>query len=162
MFSTDLSTMPSPSVRNVSENFYKPPSCSYLLTQLVEELQGKTAYKDGKDLFTDIAERLSRIAKKEPAWSWRYVQSVKSQTVAPSKKFEHAVHVLMATMDDMPTVIANSVTVTIMAEQGSIPEGAFVMGAARRCANPSCTVTFVPNVPWRKRCPICSPKKEEK
>jgi hypothetical protein len=156
---TDTQRMPLDSVRNVSENLYTPPPVSSILLQLLDDLQGKIHYRDHKDLYDDMAQRLSKIVKKDEPWTWRYVQSVASQTVAPSKKFKRAVEVLAVVFDEMPIAIANSVSVSVFAEQGTIPEGAFVMGEARRCAMPGCTITFVPTVPWRKYCPVCRPKK---
>jgi len=143
----------------MSENPISSMSTKQTLRELLTLLDTVLKHADHKDLYTDMAGRLSTIAHKEPAWSWRYVQSVASGTVAPSKKFSKAVDALAVTFDGIPVPFARSSPVTVYAETGTIADGALVMGASRRCANPSCTVTFVPNVPWRKRCPICSPQK---
>lgn len=127
------------------------------LTQLLALLAEILKPADHKDLYTDMARRLSRIAGKSPAWGWRYVQSVAAGTVEPSKKFAKAVDTLAITFDGMPVQFAQATPVTVYAETGTIAEGSLVMAGSIRCATPSCSVMFVPNVPWRKHCPVCRP-----
>jgi len=127
------------------------------LLQIIAILESLLTFETNMDKFENIAGRLSKIANKEPAWSWRYVQSVASGTVEASKKFADAVQVLAVSLDGVPVVSAKAVPVTVYAEKDSITEGSYVMSGSKICANPACTVTFVPNVPWRKLCPICSP-----
>jgi len=146
-------------VRNVSESEIVAMSTKETLIQLLTLLDAILEYKSNKERYGDLAGRLSKIANKEPAWGWRYVQSVVSGTVEPSKKFSNAVDVLAVSFDGIPVPFAKSSPVTVYAETGTIQEGAFVMLPSQVCANPACTVTFVPNVPWRKLCPVCSPKK---
>jgi hypothetical protein len=147
------------SVRTMSENSISAMSTIDTLRELLTLLDTILKHDDHKDLYTDMADRLSKIAHKDPAWGWRYVQSVASGTVQPSKKFTRAVDALAVTFDGIPVPFAKSSPITVYAETGTIAEGALVMGVSRRCATPTCTVTFVPNVPWRKRCPVCSPPK---
>lgn len=147
-------------VRNVSENRISTMSIKDTLAELLTLLDTILKHSDHKDLYEDMAGRLSKIAGKDPAWGWRYVQSVQAGTVEPSKKFAKAVETLAVTFDGIPVPFAKSSPVTVYAETGTIADGSLVMSASRRCANPTCTVTFVPNVPWRKLCPMCSPKKE--
>ena len=146
-------------VRNVSEKSISIMSTSDSLRELLTLLDEILKHVDHKDLYTDMASRLSKIARKEPAWGWRYVQSVASGTVQPSRKFAKSVDALAVTFDGVPVPFAKSSPITVYAETGAIMEGALVMGSSRRCANPTCTVMFVPNVPWRKLCPMCSPQK---
>jgi hypothetical protein len=42
--------------------------------------------------YEKIAKVLSRIANKEPAWTWRYVQGFRNGTIRPGKKFMEAVN----------------------------------------------------------------------
>ena len=144
-------------VRTVSETSISAMSTSDTLRELLTLLDEILKHADHKDLYTDMAARLSKIAKKDPAWGWRYVQSVAAGTVEPSKKFARAVDTLAVSMDGIPVPFAKSSPVTVYAETGTIQEGALVMAGSRRCATPSCTVMFVPNVPWRKHCPVCRP-----
>jgi hypothetical protein len=147
-------------VRNVSENVINAMSTQDTLRELLTLLDALLKHADHQDLYGDMAERLSKIAGKSPAWGWRYVQSVSAGTVQPSKAFSKAVEALAVTFDGIPVPFAKSSPVTVYAETGTIADGSLVMSASRRCASPNCTVVFVPNVPWRKLCPVCSPKKE--
>jgi len=82
--------------------------------------------------------------------------------VEASKKFTKAVDVLAVTFDGVPIPFANSSPITVYAQTGTIMEGSLVMAASRRCATPSCSVSFVPNVPWRKYCPVCTDAHRQK
>jgi len=147
-------------VRNVSENTKDVISMPYpkdTLLEILTLLDAMIEYSSNKDKFGDMAVRLSKIAKKSPAWGWRYVQSVASGTVEPSKKFADAVQILAVSIDGIPVSLAGASPITVYAETGTIKEGSLVMNKSVRCANPSCTVEFVPNVPWRKHCPVCNP-----
>ncbi len=42
--------------------------------------------------YEKIAKVLSRIANKEPVWTWRYVQGFRNGTIRPGKKFMEAVN----------------------------------------------------------------------
>ena len=160
MSSRNQSTSLLESVRNVSEKtpaMISMPKTKDTLLEILTLLDAMIDYTDNQDRYGDMAERLSRIAKKSPAWGWRYVQSVVSGTIEPSKKFSNAVQVLAVSIDGIPVPLAGASPVTVYAETGTIKEGSLVMNKSIRCANPSCTVEFVPNVPWRKFCPVCSP-----
>src|SRR3990167_8150712 len=120
-------------VRNVSENElvdYAVTTPKVLILQIVELLEGKINYKDKKDLYGDIAERLSTIAKKFPAWQWRYVQSVASGTIEPSKRFVKAVEIMSASLDDLPVITAKAKHVTVFADPDLVQSGAYVMGTS--------------------------------
>jgi len=110
--------------------------------------------------YTAVAVKLND-ADGSAAWTWRYVQGVAAGTVPPSRRFAAAVQVLAASLDGLPVVIARAERVEVLAEPGALAAGAYVMGAARPCARPGCPVVFVPNVPWRRLCPICSPIKSK-
>jgi hypothetical protein len=162
MTSTTSVLQPESRVRNVSEMEISATPTKDTLLQLLTLLDTILQHTDHKDLYSDMAGRLSRIAGKTPEWGWRYVQSVSRGTVEPSKRFAKAVDVLAITFDDMPVAWAKSSPVTVYAETGTVAENALLMAGSRRCATPSCTVIFVPNVPWRKHCPICNPIKDVK
>lgn len=156
-FTTSISA-PATGVRNVSESVISAMSTRDNLNQLLEHLDTIVKHDDHKALYEDMAGRLSKIAGKDPAWSWRYVQSVASGTVQASRKFTKAVDVLAVTFDGIPVIFAESSPVTVYAKTGTIMDGALVMAGSQRCATPSCAVIFVPNVPWRKHCPLCTEK----
>jgi hypothetical protein len=109
--------------------------------------------------YQDLANRLSIVAHKESPWSWRYVQSIHHGSVEPSKKFLRAVELMMAEMDGLPVSIAETEPVTVYARPGSVHPNAIVLSESKACANPVCTIHFVPRVPWQKYCPRCRKKK---
>jgi hypothetical protein len=148
------------SVRNVSEKSLYAPLTKDTLAQLLALLDANLHPGTHRELCADMARRLSQIAHKRPAWGWRYVQSVASGTVQPSRRFAAAVDVLAVSFDGVPVVAANAAPITVYAEAGTIREGALVMGRSVMCANPGCSTQFVPNVPWRRYCPVCNPIKE--
>lgn len=112
-------------------------------------------------IYTDLAARLSKIARKEKPWSWRYVQSVHVGTMEPSKKFARAVEILAASMDGLPAFVAETEAVTVYARPGSVHPNAIVIGESKQCENPTCTVRFIPRVPWQKYCPIHRKRKTQ-
>jgi hypothetical protein len=57
-------------------------------------LRAFTPKKDKVKTYQKLALELSKLVKKNPPWSWRYVQSVDHGTVEPSKKFMKAVRLL--------------------------------------------------------------------
>jgi hypothetical protein len=109
--------------------------------------------------YTDLADRLSTLARKEPGWSWRYVQSVHAGSMEPSKKFARAVELLVAAVDGLPAFIAETEAVTVYARPGSVRANAVVIGESKTCAYPGCTIHFIPRVPWQKYCPNCRKKR---
>ena len=109
--------------------------------------------------YQDLANRLSTVAHKESPWSWRYVQSVHHGSVEPSKKFVRTVELLLAEMDGLPASVAETEPVTVYARPGAVYPNSIVLGESKACANPSCTIRFVPRVPWQKFCPNCRKKK---
>jgi hypothetical protein len=116
--------------------------------------------KSGKvETYTELAEKLSAIAHKEIPWGWRYVQSVHTGSVAASEKFSNAVEILMASLDGLPAFIAETEPITVYARPGAIHPNSVILGESKTCANPTCTIHFVPRVPWQKYCPNCKGKK---
>lgn len=106
-------------------------------------------------VYTDLAARLSELARKLPVWSWRYVQSVHAGSIPPSKKFARAVEILAAAVDGLPTIIAETEPITVYARPGSVHPNALVISESKACANPICPIHFIPRVPWQKYCPRC-------
>ncbi len=90
--------------------------------------------------------------KKEPVWTWRYVQGVHAGSIGPSKLFASAVNAVGAVLDEVPAALSYTVEVRVLAPPGLVQAGSLVLGSSRACARPGCRVIFVPNVPWRKYC----------
>ena len=127
------------------------------LQALVEHFSSPAADVDKVEFWTLIAGKLSRVVDHQPPWTWRYPQGVLKGTINPSRKFAQAVNVLGAAIDDVPVALASTTSVQVFAVTGTVRPGSVVMGASKNCDTPGCRVVFVPNVPWRTKCPICSP-----
>ncbi len=115
--------------------------------------------KNGEVAFyQELATRLSQIARKEKPWGWRYVQSADHGTLghAPSVRFLRAIEVLAAEADGLPAFVADTEPVMVHARPGSIHPNAILLGESKLCANPTCTICFIPRVPWQKYCPRCA------
>jgi hypothetical protein len=110
--------------------------------------------------YTDAARRLSVIVGKKPAWGWRYIQGVEKGTIEPGRKLTRAVAALAASMDGVPAFVADTEPVQVYARPGAVRPGSVILGESRTCANPGCTISFVPNVPWRRYCPNCGGRKK--
>lgn len=158
LIQTIETTNPVGRVRNVSEISISALSTKDTLLELLTLLDTNPGV-ERQDLYSDMARRLSQIAGKEPEWSWRYVQSVASGTVEPGGKFAKAVELLAVTFDGIPVRLAGISPVTVYAQAGTVTNGALVMSPSRKCADPVCVNEFVPNVPWRRYCPVCKPSK---
>jgi hypothetical protein len=99
----------------------------------VEDLQG-------------VADRLSKLANKEPGWKWRYLRSVLNRQIEPSKKLVDAMMRLGAVIDSTPEDLAKSVRTMVQAS-GRVRPGALVLADSKPCANPGCRIEFVPRTP---------------
>ena len=126
-------------------------SVSETVIQIFELLQ--LSCKDGTklEIWKDMANRLSKLAGNKKPWGWRYVASVASKTLEPSRKFVHAVELLTQQLDGTPPEMAEAVKVEIYARH--VHPGSLVLGESKQCADPGCLVHFVPVVPWQKYCP---------
>lgn len=137
-------------VTEVDTARFDPDQATRLLADVMETL-GIQANFEG---FEDVAKKLSTLANKSPAWSAKYVHSVyhgyKSCQASPS--FARAVWALAETVDDVPSGLAGSISVSVLALPGQIPNGSFIPHSARavRCARPGCSVVFVKTHPTMK------------
>lgn len=123
------------------------------LQELYETLAALAPKTWGKvDHYSRLALRLAKIVRHEP-WTWRYVQGVLSGTIKPSPEFERAVMLLASELDGQPPEIASSDIVTVYAPKGNVKAESLVLGKSRECEDPTCTLWFVPVVPWQKYCP---------
>jgi hypothetical protein len=106
-----------------------------------------------------LAVKLSAAVEKSNPWSWRYIQSVYNNKLSPSEELGRAIRALGAMLDNVPQIVANTESVSIMAKPGSVRTGSLVIVDSRLCAKIACRNYFVPNHPARKYCPVCSPPK---
>ena len=127
-----------------------------LIDQIHTLLQPSCAGMTKAGFYSEIACRLSIVAAKSPWWTWRYILSVQSGTIKPSRRIDLAARVLLARLTGATSVpiYSPSETVQVHALPGTITPGAWVLSKSRPCANPACTVHFVPRVPWQKNCPL--------
>jgi hypothetical protein len=126
------------------------------LHSLIEALRPSWGKNGEVAFYQELAARLSEIAHKNHPWGWRYVQSVDHDTLGhpPSRRFLRAIEVLAAEVDGLPAFIADTEPVTVHARPGSVHPNAVLLGESKLCAHPSCTIHFVPRVPWQKYCPL--------
>ena len=104
-----------------------------------------------------LAGKLSAAVERNSPWSWRYIQSVYNNKLAPSDELGRAIRSLGAMLDSVPQIVANTETVSILARPGAVRVGSLVIVDSLLCAKPACRNYFVPNHPRRKYCPACSP-----
>ena len=81
-------------------------------------------------------------------------------SVSPSKLLEKAIQAKAASLDNFPIEIAIAENIEVLVLPGQVKKGAVVMGESQVCDTLDCPIVFVPNVPWRKKCLICSPMKK--
>jgi hypothetical protein len=127
------------------------------LAALISSLQPSYSPMEKIKLLAELAHRLSRMADKNPVWGWRYIHGVANGTLEASPRFIYAVKQL--TIQQVATTAmqisgqpARIITVNAIAK---VRPGAFILSPSRPCENPTCTIHFVPRVPWQKYCPRC-------
>jgi len=108
--------------------------------------------------FRWLARRMSATAGRARPWTWRYVYSVhRSPAFRAGRAFSAAAVALAAELIDGASPFSAWESREVFVPPGSpLPSsGGIVMGQRKDC--PVCGQVFVPNVPWRTKCPACSP-----
>lgn len=149
--------------RDMSERVRNDQMQKLDLRDVKSNLDALTAIfaKSGKvEMYSVVAGKLSAIAHKETPWTWRYVQSVHTGSIAPSEIFSNAVDVLVSSLDGLPAFVAETEPITVYARAGSIHPNAIVLAESKPCTEPTCTIHFIPRVPWQKYCPMHKNKKD--
>lgn len=98
-----------------------------------------------------VAEKLSRLARQSPPWTWRYVHNVIGRKIEPSERMAGAILALGAVIDGANPLMVQARRVQVYAVRPVKP-GAVIMAGSRPCANPSCPIEFVPIVPRQRFC----------
>jgi hypothetical protein len=113
---------------------------SYALREIMAEMR-LAATMAG---FETLARDLSRLAKKEPAWTKKYIHSVYHERIEPSPLLARTIEALAQTVDGTPAGVAGSVWVRVLASPDMV-EGTLIPAGAKRvkCARPGCPVWFV-------------------
>lgn len=123
-----------------------------LLSTVVEYFDEMRASMGTVEFYDMLARKLSRIVRKDPAWTWRYVQGVHAGSIGPSKVFASAVYAFGAVLDEVPAALTYTVEIRVLAPPGNVKPGSLLLGKSKQCERPGCRVIFVPNVPWRRYC----------
>jgi hypothetical protein len=100
---------------------------------------------------TDLAGRLSQIAGKSRPWTGKYLHSLirgYSGFSANSQLIE-AIHTLANQQSSTDEILTMAKETKVLAVH-PLPEGTVILGPARRCANPLCSVCFVPTHPRQR------------
>lgn len=87
-----------------------------------------------------VADRLSDLAGRSPAWGWRYLRNVLNHKIDASRALVDAVMRLGALVDGAPKDLARSERVSVQA-LGSVKPGALILADSRPCV---CGMEFVP------------------
>lgn len=149
--------MPSNRVRVMLENAIVPKrstpsfdvrSGPQMLAELIAGL-GHDPTLISVDALQEIADRLSVIGRKEPAWGWRYLRNVLNRKIDASQKLLTAIMALGATIDGIPAELAGARQVSVMAV-GTVTPGSLILASSRPCANPYCNLHFVPSSPRQR------------
>ncbi len=113
---------------------------TYTLREIMEIMGLDASMKS----FAVIARDLSRIVRKEPPWTKKYIHSVYHEQIEISPLLAKAVETLAQMADGTPGGMAGSVYVRVLA-QPEIPEGILIPANAKviKCARPGCPVWFV-------------------
>jgi hypothetical protein len=113
---------------------------SYELAEILDALGLKPTMK----AFDILAHDLSRVARKMPPWSKKYIHSAYHGKIEVSPVLRDAINSLAQMIDGTPAGVAGSVWVRVLASP-DIPEGALIPASAKviKCAKPGCPVRFV-------------------
>ena len=123
---------------------------------LVGELLAAHRMAAGRRAWEQIGQVVGILAVGRP-YTWRYVLSIWSGRLPLTVEFSTGAERALAVADGASPVLSRSVAVQAWALDPAVA-GSLVMQSPRTC---SCGVRFVPNVPWRRLCPGCSPPRKE-
>ena len=127
-------------VNKKSYGFYTMIKVHYELIQILEALALKPTIKN----FRVIARDLSRLVRKEPPWTAKYIHSVYKGYMHPSPLLAQAINSLAQVSDGTPAGIAGT-QYTKLLTSPDVPEGVLLPINAKiiKCARPGCPVWFV-------------------
>jgi len=101
----------------------------------------------------DLADRLSRLVKKQRPWGFEYLRNVINGKQEASKELQKAIAILIGGLDGQSPLQArlNPVPKLVYSVNG-LQDGDIILGHTRRCQMESCGIRFVPVVPWQRYC----------
>lgn len=97
-----------------------------------------------KSNLIDLAERLSKIAHKEPPWTWRYLNSILKghKGFKMTKELDEAVVQLGMVLDGQSIIQAKLRPIQAYSINGNTPDGVVILADVTRCHNPNCQLLF--------------------
>lgn len=119
------------------------PDITQWLDMIIEHYSNNRLTMGNVEFYGLLATKLSGIVRKNDPWTWRYVYSVHTGSLAPSKLFIQAVQALGVAIDGAPPVVAWSEEVSIFAPPGLVRGGAIVLLGSKPCAGPGCNLMIV-------------------
>ncbi len=122
---------------------------------------GFSLRKSFQRLGRDIARTTGRKAPWSPSYTANAYYGTFAKGRSASSEFIKGLEALAARVEGAkaPAFLLAARIAQVQTWQDNDLQGAFVMGAAKQCAYPGCSVMFVGTVPWRKFCPEHSPFK---
>ena len=116
---------------------------------------GFSKRKGFQRLGRDIAKTTGRKDPWSPSYTCNAYYGTFAEGRAASTEFVKGLEALAARIDGAkpPAFILAGRRADVLTWEDSDISGAFIMGAAKQCAQPGCSVRFVGSVPWRKYCP---------
>jgi len=119
------------------------PDITQWLDLIIEHYSNNRLTMGNVEFYTFLAQKLSEIVRKNSPWSWRYVYSVHTGSLGPSKLFIQAVQALGGAIDGTPQVVAWSQEVTVFTPPGLVRGGSVILLASKPCAGPGCNLMIV-------------------
>jgi hypothetical protein len=124
--------------------------------KILADLLKAQRLEPGRAAWRELGRVVGTLSRGRP-YTWRYVLSVHSGTLPMSPQFRAGVQRSLAVMDGSSPILLRSVEISAFALDRAVA-GSLIMQSPATC---KCGVRFVPNVPWRKNCPGCSPPRKE-
>lgn len=122
------------------------------LKQIYEETYGPLGESGKKKNLTELAETLSKIAGREPAWTWRMLNGIilGHKGFSVTKELGIAMEVFVAKSDGTHPLRPHLIEITAYSINGSVQPGSIITGKSTRC--PGCLTWFVPYSNLQKYC----------
>ena len=100
----------------------------------------------------ELAHDLSQIAKRERPWTGKFLHSIIKEYAgfSANRQLSQALTILAAQLDGVNEVQACAQEINGLLAVNDLPPGTVILGQAKRCARPGCSVVFVPTHPRQK------------
>lgn len=119
---------------------------------LIRDLLDAWGLAPGRPAWELLAEHIGNLARGKP-YTWRYMLAIHTGNIEIGGRVIDALEKALAIYDGDSRFLVTSQQMLVYSHNPI--SGSYVMNGPRRCQN--CGMRFVPNVPWRKNCPVCSP-----